>query len=323
MPTNLTGSTIASTFDQLLHVDGGPTVTEKVVYSGTGVATALKLGTASGSLAGIQFVENTIKAAEGAIIIGELVSFEDAEEFRSSLGLGSLAVQNASSVDITGGSIADVVFTGSIIGITSIQSDELIGGSVQLAGTTITNTEEGEPIQLLNAVLQDGEVPFDIITNLAYASFFDAGTTDQTGSTTTRTAIKWATASLTGAGVTVSSDSRITLTVTGTYRINTSLQFLNSDNAVRNVDVWFAKNGINIPNSAARLTVPKSSEGGTYLAAYEIFEKVVANDYLEMYWRPSNVSAKLHYIAAVAEVPGVSPAIPAIPPTLVVVQRIA
>jgi hypothetical protein len=92
---------------------------------------------------------------------------------------------------------------------------------------------------------------------------------------------------------------------------------------VRNVDVWFAKNGINIPNSAARLTVPKSSEGGTYLAAYEIFETVVANDYIEMYWRPSNVSAKLHYIAAVAEVPGVSPAIPAIPPTLVVVQRIA
>jgi hypothetical protein len=47
MPTNLTGNTIASTFDQLLHVDDGPTATEKTVYSGTGVATALKVGTES------------------------------------------------------------------------------------------------------------------------------------------------------------------------------------------------------------------------------------------------------------------------------------
>ena len=45
MPTNLTGSAINATYDQLLHIDDGPTATEKVVYSGTGVATAMKLGT--------------------------------------------------------------------------------------------------------------------------------------------------------------------------------------------------------------------------------------------------------------------------------------
>jgi hypothetical protein len=92
---------------------------------------------------------------------------------------------------------------------------------------------------------------------------------------------------------------------------------------MRTVDVWFAKNGTNIANSAARLTIPKSSEGGTNLVAYEIFETVAAGDYLEMYWHPSNVSAKLHYIAPVAESAGVTPAIPAVPPTIVVVQRIA
>lgn len=36
MPTNLTGSTIASTFDQLLHVDDGTAATEKTVYATTG-----------------------------------------------------------------------------------------------------------------------------------------------------------------------------------------------------------------------------------------------------------------------------------------------
>ena len=61
MPTNLTGSTIASTFDQLLHVDDGPTATEKTVYSGTGVATALKVGTASASVDNVQIDGNTIR----------------------------------------------------------------------------------------------------------------------------------------------------------------------------------------------------------------------------------------------------------------------
>ena len=62
MPTNLTGSTIASTFDQLLHVDDGPTATEKTVYSGTGVATALKVGTTSASVGNVQLTGNTVQA---------------------------------------------------------------------------------------------------------------------------------------------------------------------------------------------------------------------------------------------------------------------
>lgn len=64
MPTNLTGSTIASTFNQLLHVDGGPTAIKKTVYSGTGVATALKIGTNSVSVENIQLDGNTIRTLD-------------------------------------------------------------------------------------------------------------------------------------------------------------------------------------------------------------------------------------------------------------------
>ena len=279
MPTNLTASTIASTFNQLLHVDGGPTGTEKIVYSGTGVATALKLSTTSASVGNIRLTGNVISATSGVLTFGAAIGFADAGAARTAMGLGTLATQTASNVAITGGTISGVTYTGSM--------------------------------------------PFNNITGRAYASFYDAGTTDQTGSTTDRTAVKWATAAVAGAGITVASNSRITLAAAGTYRLNASLQFLNSDNTVRTVDVWFAKNGTNIANSAARLTIPKSSEGGTNLVAYEIFETVAAGDYLEMYWHPSNVSAKLHYIAPVAASAGVTPAIPAIPPTIVVVQRIA
>lgn len=62
MPTNLTGNKIKDTYSQLLHVDGGPAAGEKVVYSGTGVATALSIGTGSISVDNIKIDGNTISS---------------------------------------------------------------------------------------------------------------------------------------------------------------------------------------------------------------------------------------------------------------------
>jgi hypothetical protein len=201
--------------------------------------------------------------------------------------------------------------------------------SVKASATQIQNFV-GQSLVLSNAVgefdsitITAGAVPFNTVTNRAYASFYDAGTTDQTGSTTDRTAVKWATAAVSGQGITVASNSRITLAAAGTYRVNASLQFANSQNTPYTVFLWFAKNGTNIADTGVKITVPAANAGGTYLLAYEIFETVAANDYLEMYWYPANVAATLHYIAPVAANPGVTPAIPATPPAIVVVERVA
>jgi hypothetical protein len=64
MPTNLTGSSVSSTYDQLLHVDDGPTASEKTVYSGTGVATALKISTGSASVDNLKLDGNTISSTD-------------------------------------------------------------------------------------------------------------------------------------------------------------------------------------------------------------------------------------------------------------------
>lgn len=122
MPTNLTGSTIASTYDQLLHVDDGPTSTEKTVYSGTGVATALKVGTGSISVDNIQLDGNTIQATTGNLTLGSNIAFGSAANARTAMGLGTMATQNSGAVSITGGSITNVTFTGSFSGITSIEA---------------------------------------------------------------------------------------------------------------------------------------------------------------------------------------------------------
>jgi hypothetical protein len=310
MPTNLTGTTINSTFGQLLHISGGPAATEQTVYSGTGVATAMKLGTISASVGDIQFNGNTITTldagnlilspggtasvaiAKAAITGGTITGItdlavadggtgaSDAATARTNLGLGTIATQNSNNVSITGGAISGVT----------------------LSGVTLS---------------------FNAITDRAYASFYDADTANQTGSTTAATAVEFATAAVVGAGITVVSNSRITFAAAGTYRINASLQFDNSGAVDRYVDIWFAKNGTDIANTNGRIVVPKAGDGGTNLVAYEIFETVTAGQYIEIYWCPQNTSVTLHYRAAVAANPGVTPAIPATPPAIVVAQRIA
>jgi hypothetical protein len=338
MPVNLTGSTIASTYDQLIHVDDGPTATEKVVYSGTGVATALKLSTLSASVDNIRLDGNTISTLDTN---GNLVLAPN--------GTGSVS---AAKVDITGGTItgitnlvatggtiSGVTFSGSFSGMTLVESTTLatsaaaagcnLSGSTLAADGTDTNIDinitpkgTGE-VNVTNIDVISGKVPFNTITNLAYASFFDADTADQTGSVTAATAVEWATAAVTGAGITIASNSRITFAAAGTYRINASLQFSNSTSSDHDVTVWFSKNGTNIANTGAKTNVPKTGDGGTMLVAYEIFETVTAGQYIEMYWYPENVGVTLHYIAPVAASPGVTPAIPATPPAIVVAQRVA
>jgi hypothetical protein len=339
MPTNLTGATIASTYDQLLHVDDGPTATEKTVYSGTGVATAMKVGTTSASVGNVQLTGNTVQATTGNLTLGANIAFGSAANARTALGLGTMATQNSGAVAITGGTVSGVVFSGSFSGMTLVESTTLAtsaaAAGVNLSGNTlaadgtdtnidinITPKGTGE-VNVTNIDVLSGKVPFNTITNLAYASFYDADTADQTGSTTAATAVEIATAAVAGAGITVASNTRITFAVAGTYRINASLQFNNSSAADRFVDVWFSKNGTNIANSNGRVAVPKTGDGGTYLLAYEIFETVTAGQYIEIYWCPENVAVTLHYRAAVAASPGVTPAIPATPPAIVVAQRVA
>lgn len=150
MPVNLTGSTIASTYDQLIHVDDGPTATEKIVYSGTGVATALKISTLSASVDNIRLDGNTISTLDTN---GNLVLAPN--------GTGSVT---AAKVDITGGTItgitnlvatggtiSGVTFTGSFTGLTLIESATLatsaaaagcnLNGSTLAADGTDTNID--------------------------------------------------------------------------------------------------------------------------------------------------------------------------------------
>lgn len=119
MATNLTNVKAKDSFNQLLHIDGGPESTPKTVYSGTGTATALKVGTANIEVDNIRIDGNTISALTGDVIIP--------------------------SVDIGGGSITNVSFTGSFTGITLIESQEFhtVNGGDGLKITDHSITADG------------------------------------------------------------------------------------------------------------------------------------------------------------------------------------
>jgi hypothetical protein len=285
MPTNLTASKINATYSQLLHIDGGPDASEKPVYSGNGVATALRLGIDSLSVGNIRLQGGQISATAGTVQINNIAvtsgsisgitdlaiadggtGASDASTARTNLGLGSIATQAANNVAITGGSITGV------------------------------------------------SIPFGDISGRKYGMFSDVQ--DQTGSVSAATAVLLRTNEITGAGVSIASNSQVTFATAGTYMISPSLQFSNSDSNDQDVTIWFALNGTAIARSASVLTVPKAADGGKALFQVVVYVPVTASQYVEVMWLPENVSVIIDHTAAGAIAP-------VVPSAILVTERIA
>lgn len=182
------------------------------------------------------------------------------------------------------------------------------GSSVKVAAKDVGNSADA--------------LPFASMTGRAYGSFCDV--TDQSGSTTAATAVKFGTNVITGAGVSIATDgggaaTEITFAVGGTYSVAPSLQFKNTDASDRNVVVWLRKNGSDIANSATTVTVPKTGDGGAMFFQITFFGTVADGDNIQIMWLPANTSVTIDYTAAVVG----PPAHPAIPSAIVSVERIA
>ena len=125
-------------------------------------------------------------------------------------------------------------------------------------------------------------------------------------------------------GVTVALDSnnhltKIVLDQGGVYNFQFSavLHHLGGGGNENNIYMWFRKNGIDIPNSNTKLTVPTNSP--YIIAAWNIFITAEPGDYVQLVGFPTNANIILEALPAQTT----SPQYPAIPSVIMTVNQIS
>ena len=174
-------------------------------------------------------------------------------------------------------------------------------------------------IRLVNAINSALGIRGGKYLNNPYGAFQDS--TNQTAAnTTTAYAVTFNTTDFSN-GVTIASNSRITVAETGIWNLQFSIQFTNTTNSSQDVDVWFRVNGTNIANSNSKFGfAPRKGVGDPYhiIAAMNYFVSLNATDYVEIMWRPTDTGVSIEQYAA-----GTSPTRPAVPSAIVTMSFVS
>jgi hypothetical protein len=142
-----------------------------------------------------------------------------------------------------------------------------------------------------------------------YGAFQDS-TTQTAASTTVAYPVTFNTTDFSN-GVTVVSNSRITVTTAGLYNLQFSIQLTNTTNASQDVDVWFRVNGTNVPASNSRFGLaPRKGVGDPFhlIMALNYFVSLNATNYVEIVWRTTDTGVFIEQYAASS-----SPTRPSVP----------
>lgn len=117
------------------------------------------------------------------------------------------------------------------------------------------------------------------VNSLTVGTFYD---------TSTQTLVAGASASITlntpviNDGITVVSNSRLTVTKTGTYNLQFSAQVQTTVGGSPDVHIWLRKNGSNVTYSNTGISI--QNQNSKYVAAWNFVETLNAGEYLELVW---------------------------------------
>lgn len=112
-------------------------------------------------------------------------------------------------------------------------------------------------------------------------------------------------------GVTITSGSRITFSLAGTYSILSALQVTNFGNTTTEVDVFLRKNGTDISNTNTRIDLEQRKSVGVPYHDHVSLEyqvTVAANDYIELWWASLSTDIRLETLPAT----GIHPQAPSV-----------
>jgi hypothetical protein len=161
-------------------------------------------------------------------------------------------------------------------------------------------------------------------SNLAYGQFWD--TTTQLSNANTATLMRFNKADGRIGVSLANANTRVILQNVGTYNLQFSSQFVNTDNSPQNTWIWFRQANVDLEDSAGLLAVPKKDgpTNGSIIVSWNTFVTTTTpNDYVELLWFTiDQAKNQMTAYANISAVPGVTPAIPAIPSVILTVEQI-
>jgi hypothetical protein len=94
--------------------------------------------------------------------------------------------------------------------------------------------------------------------------------------------------------------SKIKCEVAGTYNVQFSIQMVNTDANIHDIDVWMRKNGTDVADSNSQFSVPNKhgSIDGHVIGALNLFVDLAADEYVELMWSTTDATTTIQYIAA-------------------------
>lgn len=202
--------------------------------------------------------------------------------------------------------------------------NRILDGKINSTGLVTLATGNATTTTLYDARISEDSlivfVPFSAASMadpVPYGAFQDS--TDQTAASTTAAYAITLNTTDYSAGVSVVSNSQITVRTGGVYNIQFSIQFANGNVAIQDVDIWFRKNGTDVAGSNSKFSVPNSHGGtdGHLIAALNFYIQLAADDYVQIMWATTSTDVSIEQIPTQT-----TPTRPSTPSAIVTVNKV-
>jgi len=185
--------------------------------------------------------------------------------------------------------------------VNPLRQDVVITGSLTLSS--------GSALRINNGFYVDGNRQFN------YGQF--SSTETQSGSADTAYSATFNTTDF-AQGVSLVSQSRITVANTGLYNIQFSSQLHTTANQAVDFSIWFAMTGSDIANSNTDFTIEKINGGGFQVAALNFLTQIASGSYIELKYSKTTAQGQLQ-----AKGTQSTPTRPATPSVILTVTQVA
>ena len=274
------------------------------VLGGAGFARGITVGTTATILG----VTDSFSTTQGALKVSGGVGIARA----LTVGTTATIVGTTDSFSLTQGALI-------VSGGAGISKALTIGTTATIVGTTQATTTQTGALIVQGGVGIGGNAYIGGIINYrkTFGEFLNTATiTPAAANTAYIVPVDTVT---TSSNVTLSNTGTVTLNQAGVYNIQFSLQLANTDtSSEQDFDIWFRKNGTDLPNSNTQFSVIKQHSGvtGKTVAVLNFLESFAANDNFELVYAVSSTAVTIAAIPAQGS-PYVRPLTPSVILTVV------